>query len=263
MLAVGEGKKLRFGDLFSMNDFMEMHWGYGIWEKAAGEVIDITGKEFLDDMDKIISGSGFRVLPLASCFSTDGDVLSQWRAYAKDGTGYAVGFRADMLLKLPVRALRVSYDRAQQINETKAAILGLFEAEKGEEKKRGDNFFDACVQLWFDIAAFKNPGFAEEQEVRLIHAVNFESVNDGLRIVDGAGMAFEEEYLPKPVRFQMRGASPVPYLDIDFSNNGKVNPIAEVVLGPKNDSLPTGVLVFLETMGISNVRLRRSQASYR
>ena len=27
-----------------------------------------------------------------SCFSADGDVLSQWRAYADDGHGFAIGF---------------------------------------------------------------------------------------------------------------------------------------------------------------------------
>jgi hypothetical protein len=28
----------------------------------------------------------------ACCFSTDGDLLSQWRAYGNDGRGYAIGF---------------------------------------------------------------------------------------------------------------------------------------------------------------------------
>src|SRR6266446_2177088 len=93
-LAICTIKKMRFSDLFSMNDFMEMHWGYSIWEKAASEILDEVGREFLDEIDKIISVSGVRGLLVAACFSLDGDVLSQWRAYADDGQGYAIGFDA-------------------------------------------------------------------------------------------------------------------------------------------------------------------------
>ena len=50
---------MRLSDLFSMNDFMEMHWGYSIWEKAASEILDEVGREFLDEIDKIISGPEF------------------------------------------------------------------------------------------------------------------------------------------------------------------------------------------------------------
>ncbi len=51
-------KKMRFSDVFSMNDFMEMHWGYHIWELAASEVIDKVGKDFLDKIDDVIHSSG-------------------------------------------------------------------------------------------------------------------------------------------------------------------------------------------------------------
>ncbi|WP_416152053.1 DUF2971 domain-containing protein [Pseudomonas sp. Bout1] len=36
---------------------------------------------------------------LATCFSKAGDVLSQWRAYADDGQGYAIGFDSKLLKK--------------------------------------------------------------------------------------------------------------------------------------------------------------------
>lgn len=34
-LAICGSKRLRFNDLFSMNDFSELHWGYHVWEEAA------------------------------------------------------------------------------------------------------------------------------------------------------------------------------------------------------------------------------------
>lgn len=55
----------------------------------------------------------------------------------------------------------------------------------------------------------------------------------------------------------------LPLFDIDFTNGGAINPIKEVVLGPKNDAIPMGISVFLETLGVGNVRIRKSKASYR
>ncbi|HEX8368834.1 MAG TPA: hypothetical protein VF604_09850, partial [Pyrinomonadaceae bacterium] len=64
-LAICTNKKIRFSDLFSMNDFMEMHWGYSIWEQAATELLDEVGRDFLDEIDSIIHSSGAHLLVVA------------------------------------------------------------------------------------------------------------------------------------------------------------------------------------------------------
>lgn len=263
LLAMCSYKTLRFSDLFSMNDFMEMHWGYHIWELAAGEMINSVGKELIDAIDNVLHNSGSKALALATCLSIGGDVLSQWRAYAKDGTGYAVGFNAKKLTQLAVRPLRVSYEKAKQVEEVKAFIKAIHEVESAEADKRGEHFCNACATLAFDIAGFKNPAFAEEQEVRLLHLLDFERSNNSLRLVDKGGTAFGHEALPNKVSYHMSGNTPVPHLDMDYSDSGKESPVVEVVLGPKNDSLLPGVSVFLETLGLPNVRVRKSTASYR
>src|SRR5687768_12796503 len=112
--AICTSRNMRFSDLFSLNDWLEIHWGYSIWEAAATQLLDKVGRPFLDEIDKIIHTSGMCGLPVASCYSLDGDVLSQWRAYADDGRGYAIGFKAKDLLKLPVRPLKVLYNRDEQ-----------------------------------------------------------------------------------------------------------------------------------------------------
>lgn len=89
-LDISTTKKMRFSDVFSMNDFMEMHWGYAVWEKAATQLLPELGQEFLDGVDDVIHSCSLNELPVASCYSLDGDVLSQWRAYADDGKGYAI-----------------------------------------------------------------------------------------------------------------------------------------------------------------------------
>jgi hypothetical protein len=262
-LAICTNKKIRLSDLFSMNDFMEIHWGYYIWEKVANELYDELGKDFLDRIDKLISSSSLLGLLVATCFSRDGDVLSQWRAYADDGNGYAIGFKAKDVIQLPIRPLKVLYDEKEQINELKAIIKAVHEIEQSKEENFGPDFTQACYSIACDLAAFKNPAFKEEQEIRITHILNFEKSNEFLKLVDEGGTAFGADAEGQPVLFRMRQNIPVAFIEQDFTNQGKVNPIAEVIIGPKNDVLPTTISVFLETNSLGAVKIRKSKASYR
>jgi Protein of unknown function (DUF2971) len=262
-LAICTSKKMRFSDIFSMNDFMEMHWGYHIWELSASGVMDEVGKDFLDKIDEVIHSSGIHGLLIASCYSLDGDVLSQWRAYADDGKGYAIGFSAKDLTGLPVRSLRVLYSKEEQVAEVKNVIKALYEAEKLEQIKFGSDFREVCFLLAYDLAALKNPAFVEEKEIRLIHLLDFEPSNNFLKLVDVGGHAFGKPSEGLPVSFRMRGDVPVAFVDQDFTNDGAINPIKEVIIGPANHSLMTGISVFLETVGIGSVVVKKSKASYR
>lgn len=262
-LALCNFKTLRFSDLFAMNDFMEVHWGYHVWETAAGEVIDSVGREILDDIDKVIHEAGFQILPTAACFSRSKDVLSQWRAYGSDGKGYAVGFNANIISHMPVRALKVEYDFRTQVEEVKAFILAIHEVESEEVAPRGEEFFNSCALLATDLASFKNPAFVEEDEVRLVHLLNFQRSNDSLKLVDHGGISFGVDIPPQQVRFRMNGSTPVAYLDIGFASDEPSRSIVEVVLGPKNDSIPMGISIFLETLSHAGVSVTKSRASYR
>lgn len=261
--AICSYKKMRFSDLFSMNDFMEMHWGYSIWEKAASEVLEIVGEEFIDEIDKVIDTAGIYGLLIASCYSLDGDVLSQWRAYADDGKGYVIGFSAKDLIELAVRPLKVLYEEKQQIEEVKTIILALQEVEKSKKTKFSNDFQRTCFNIAFDLAGYKNPAFAEEREVRLVHLLDFEKSNDFFKLTDAGGHAFGKECKGSPVLFRMRENIPIAFTEFDFSNSNNVNPIKEVIIGPKNQASSTAISIFLETIGIGSVEIRKSEASYR
>lgn len=195
----------------------------------------------------------------------NGDVLSQWRAYANDGNGYCIGFRAKDIVQLPVRPLKVLYDEKKQLKETVAILRAIHEVENedGNNDKYGTDFFNACASLSFDLAAFKNPAFLEEKEIRLVHILNFEPSNKFLKLIDAGGTYFGKPMEAQEVKFRIVKNLPVPYIDVDFTNRGQVNPITEIILGPKNDSRETAVSVFLETLNIGNVTIKKSQASYR
>ena len=105
-----QAKRLWLSDVFAMDDFLEMHWGYSIFERAATELLKDIPKAFFDQVDRYLSSSGRFILPLVCCFSLDGDVLSQWRAYSSDGQGFAVGYYANDLVQMDVRPLSILFD---------------------------------------------------------------------------------------------------------------------------------------------------------
>lgn len=262
-LAICTYKKMRFGDVMSMNDFMEMHWGYSVWEDVASKLLDEFGKDFLDRIDDIIHEAGLHGLLIASCFSLDGDVLSQWRAYANDGQGFAIGFSAKDMVELSVRPLKVLYDEKKQIEELEAVVRAIYETEKSEKAHFGEGFQTICNTLSFDLAGFKNSAFAEEQEIRLVHLLDFQESNHFLKLVDSGGQAFDKDSDGEQVMFRMRENAPVAFIEQDFTNNGQINPIKEIVIGPKNFAIPSGISIFLETIGLGSVKIRKSTASYR
>lgn len=262
-LSICTNKRMRFSDIFAMNDSLEMHWGYSIWEIVANELLDEIGKEFLDKIDEFIHISGIHGLLVNCSYSLEGDVLSQWRAYADDGKGYAIGFNAKDLVDLSVRPLKVQYSEEEQIKELKNVVRALHEVESGVKNKFSKDFARTCFNISYDLAAYKNPAFSEEKEVRLVHILDFEQSNDALRLEDAGGCAFGKKAKGVPVQFRMRESIPVAYIELDFSNKNKVNPIKEVVIGPKNQSMPLGISICLETLGIGSVNVRKSKASYR
>lgn len=261
--AICTNKKIRFCDIFTMNDFMEMHWGYKQWEEAAGSLINEIGEDFIEEIDKYLNMSGKFCLPLAACFSESGDVLSQWRAYANNGEGFSIGFDASILKNLAVRPLRVLYEKDKQIAEIKSFIKVLHSVEEGEVNKIGNDFHRYCMELAFDLSAFKNPSFIEEQEIRLIHLLNFEDSNNSFRLVDPGGSAFNESKEGEKVGFFMKESSPVAFIDMDFTNSNEFNAIKSVIIGPRNSSLTSAISIYLETLNIENVNVKKSSASYR
>jgi hypothetical protein len=61
----------------------------------------------------------------------------------------------------------------------------------------------------------------------------------------------------------MRESIPVAYIEEDFTNKNEINPVKEVIIGPKNDVMASAISIFLESVGIGSVRVKKSKASYR
>ena len=97
-----ENGTLWFTDVFNLNDPSEIRHGFSeavsvLESKASGSHEEISRfvKAFkLFDVEIEEAANLF-----VCCFSGNGDELGQWRAYADDGRGYALGFHTDILEK--------------------------------------------------------------------------------------------------------------------------------------------------------------------
>ena len=266
-LSICQNKKIWFSDLFSMNDPTERKYGYYIWEESANLILEreknILSTEFkdneldlkfnerrnelikyFDEIDKIMHFSGIQYICTAACFSKTPDSLNQWRNYASDGQGFCVGFDANYLVKMDVDAVSVLYNKDEQLEECITEIHeDLIKKNKFDDFKKLANLF--CLRTM----SFKHPAYLEENEVRLLYRLYFE---DNLSVFDKTSES------PLDIKYRIRNNSPVIYIEKEFSDA-----IKEIIIGPKNYTLPSAITVLLETNGISNVEVTNSSVPYR
>jgi hypothetical protein len=135
---------------------------------TGGQLEVEIGKTFIDNVNVMINVANESTIIMISSYSLDGDVLSQWRAYADDGHGFAIGF-SKQLMELPAKPLRVLYDEEIQISELQGNLRHTYEYERSIGFKYDDKFKSHWYQIGVDLCAYKNPAFSEEKEIRLAH----------------------------------------------------------------------------------------------
>ncbi len=125
-----------------------------------------------------------------------------------------------------------------------------------------DNFQIAMVHLIGRSVAFKNPAFRDEKEIRSVHIVYVENINDTRAMAPSGGYAGGEAVEKRTVKFQARNGRIVPYIDWPFAGEvGGV--ISSVVLGPKCKSSVSDVSMMLSTLGYEGFEISRAGAAYR
>jgi Protein of unknown function (DUF2971) len=247
----------------ALNDATERKWGFEQFRNAADELRKVCGSDFIDRITKIVRLTQDHSVAMISSYSLNGDLLSQWRAYADDGRGFAIGFSSQEL-EMPAKPLRVLYDRAAQKKEVANAIKHGFEVEK----RTGFNYDLNYLRYWFDLGmdlcAYKHPAFAEEKEIRRVH-ISLLALSEivkemiPLGAIDSAGVRRSG---PVPINYRTRNSVQIPYVSLDITDGGKNSPIKEIVLGPKSPDDQANVETFLTGAGWKGVKVRRSDVPY-
>ncbi len=234
-LKIVQSKEIRLTNIFCMNDSAEHYWLRGI------------AKDMMDrDHDPENSVNKFLAKKLFSkedqtdvycfCLSESSDSLGQWRGYADDGCGVAIGFSRDFLravgkeyLKSGLRFEPVIYDRQQQEeivenirNNLKRDDVETIETNESSAPSEWLKQLPAWIAesgMWSWAAQCKNPFFFEERELRLIYDASRDTACTlGQR------------------RYRSRGDTLVPYYALPLEplpQMGQLPAIYDVVLGPK------------------------------
>jgi len=266
------------------NDALEGKWIRKILEECCEdrglswfEAIDIL-RVFDNEVLSFLGAAGF-------CMSEDGDLLSQWRGYADDGQGVSIGFDDERLKALGKRGTgvanaspslqKIEYEKDRQkaqIQGTVDHIIDLWKVGAGRtasflnrdtedgEKERAKLTHDMKLELFqlsSEIYSFKNPAFREEREWRLVSTV---TPGHALSNVVGPFNHTTRE-LPR-MDFRAMKDRVVPYMEIGFGDLA-IGAITEVITGPKNITPDRIIWAALLKYGWGNVKVRRSEASYR
>ncbi len=174
-----------------LNDSGEISRGIeiarGVMRELEDKAIDSRSRQFFESIHIQLSEKFARHIYLV-CFSAAADRLSQWRAYADDGRGYAIGFDFSKLLERAAPSGRtvwgqVVYDDAMFIQSIRDYVSKHAPATGTAIETDDQAFIEANANLisWGLLHAavmFKHKGFEEEQEVRIAFVSNLPSKSD-------------------------------------------------------------------------------------
>ncbi len=167
--------------------------------------------------------------------SEDGNLLSQWRGYAGNGAGFALGFSSLRLpqkenpdAQLVLRLVKCLYDPSIYKEEVSHVLLRLADGivryiqTYARSMPTLDAFVRKALVLMLRWTAtltpkLKHSAFAEERERRLV-------------VIPMPG--HEDEL----VRFRPTSRGIVPYIPIDLADDGEMPDLTRVNVGPTQDA---------------------------
>jgi hypothetical protein len=242
------GRSLWLSEIRTLNDESEMLYG----REVVDRVLRSQNPRPAWLPKGMASKSGFLEFVSSSrmyvgCFCSEGDLLSQWRAYGARGSGFAIGF-SRQLLEEHCRGndvagpFRVVYDKNGQTKVVRTFVQRAKEiAAKhglGVNEYRG---YSEEFMFWLTafMPAMKNPSFSEEKEWRLFR--------------------IHPEGTPE---FRPTHGAIIPYLTM---SNIPPRVFSSVILGPtvEPDFGLRPMKLFLEHNRLEHVEVRRSQVPLR
>lgn len=223
MKEILERGTLRLSDIEKSNDYAERSWMKNLIDQ---EFFERNSKDYQLVEAYRRGGACWweNKILYAACFSENADLLSQWRAYAMDGRGAAIGFYRSYLEKLDREVpelfyLKVNYEAQRQRDYAmrQAAEIERLVKEKRTMKEAVEKVFGKSEIAY---GMMKNPAFSEEQEWRLCMMVKTEDLHKRFsELLSTVGIYYKNSRL-------------VSFLDLNFSRE-KEEAVGRIILGPK------------------------------
>ena len=204
---------------------------------------------------------------MAVCFSGAEDDLAQWRGYTERASGFAIGIDLDRaeaeINRINHRLIelrKIVYDKDRHEAYVDNVIYDLISSIRRSCDKSEKNIeikIRAIVKRWFsklvlELAYFKNPSFAAEDEVRLCYSRVIkipELINRSVL----SSLNF--------LHYNVTENDVVAHLEVDFPTDV----ISKIIIGPMNRATPNDVRMFLATAGYDTERIEvvKSKTPYR
>ncbi len=267
-------KKLWLGDIKHMNDFMEMNWFMDVFNEIISP--NTTEKAYKKIHEEVVKNINLTRRYMC-CLSESGDILSQWRSYAQDGTGVSIGFnpeelniRHNELLSQNIHIRdsfflnKMSYFSKESVRESILEILSsdqevnnIFAQDNIAFGKLELSIQNRIIKLLRQILHLsihiKNPAFSEEKEVRLVYNhMPTHHNNEKHHIKHYANFIDSKNY-------RVSNGNLTSYYEFPLLTGC----FKEIILGPKNKFDEDEVKEFLKMHNLPNVEVDRSKASYR
>lgn len=295
-----KNRSLRLTNILKSNDSMEISWicryydaeFKRAYENASDLFRSKISSERLMGYVKLFTDEFFNenhadFRYYVTCFSYQNDLLSQWRGYADDGRGAAIGFDLDVLKEVVtvspeiskssiVSLHKISYSEAEQrevvhqiVHELVDEIEKILQKEEQcresiEEKQDYEievldkvmNCFEKkFLKLFQESVYMKNPFFREESEIRLCEFSPKQFLMGREVELSLGARLYNYSYYVKESQL-------ISYVDFDFSDCLD-QLIKELVIGPKCLMSERDMEYYLTTLGLSNCRVKKSQGTYR
>ncbi len=288
-LKILSNKTLRASDCSKTNDTEEIRW----ISRAFSDVMISDVLEHQPIIDKYgLSGDNIKsileLLPrlvesmfedefeitrtYTMCFSESSDSLSQWRGYADDSKGIAIGFDKKILSSFNEVIFhnfgKVIYNPDVQRNYIRRNMVSLF-LNSDDPVSDFDTFSKNLALATYGMrqlsAKFKNPAFSEEKEWRLfvnIHPNTPSNVLKGRSDLFMQNCDLSNGFIRNRLSFTQTNSRLVSYIDFNFEKI-KDAVIKKVILGPKCDASASDIELFLFSQSYNPVITERSKATYR
>ncbi len=255
-----KSKKIWLTDSRYMNDKYEGTWIDKIVKETLSSLNGEYNEEILNNFYHHYTSMKNKKYYLA-CFSEESDKLSQWRGYADDGQGIAIGFSRDAIrltsnFDFELALIDVNYDKSYQTKVVKESLDYFIK----------HSYFSIATSLKELSIWGKNPSFNEEKEIRFVYTPENDMSKHHFADPN------ETEYyklLSKNIsslQYRTRNNVNIPYFTYDFFGtlSGFTSElIPKIVLGPKNSMNRDELKEFLIDNGFGDIKIFESESSYK
>ena len=292
MLKIIQNSCIWLSDANKMNDKEELRYFACQMNELVSKLLDKHQREFDSNLinetrkilnkhiSSIFSGSAYIVRNsrhYICCFSENGDLLSQWRAYGNDGKGVAIGFNARLLAKFSdlfyYDFIKVIYEIEKNLQIEKYMEENLVTVLSSAAKENNniiepEEFAAIEVPVLNERFAFKHPGFMEENEWRLyrIQNANFDEDEDFL--LRGAFSKQKvDRFLCSDLKFRCTDRDLLSYFEMGFKEC-KEDIIKRIVIGPKCDinAMDLKILLrkykYINDVDSTSIEIKKSDIPY-